>query len=106
MTVILNGDQIYTEELIRENARLTVGREADRLRIEALTVQLEDRGAPLSVEQAAEYEARLTALDRRIRDATGVIHELMAGADSCSFCGRQGCKMGDVCRPLWEGADA
>ena len=106
MTVMLNGDQIYTEELIRENARLTVGREADRLRIEELTAQLEDCAAPLSDEQAAEHEARMTAQQQRFDQAVEVIHKLMSGADRCLFCGRtKECKMGDDCRPLWKGAD-
>ena len=35
-TMILNGDQIFCDELIRENARLTVQHEADKLTIEAL----------------------------------------------------------------------
>ncbi len=30
---ILNGDQVYLDELIRENARLTVQHEADQQRI-------------------------------------------------------------------------
>ena len=29
-TVMLNGDQIYIDELIRENARLTIQHEADK----------------------------------------------------------------------------
>ena len=33
-TVILNGDQVYCDELIRENARLTIQHEADRLTLE------------------------------------------------------------------------
>ena len=35
-TVILNGDQVYCDELIRENARLTIQHEADRQKMEAL----------------------------------------------------------------------
>ena len=33
-TVILNGDQVYCDELIRENARLTIQHEADRLTLD------------------------------------------------------------------------
>lgn len=41
-TMILNGDQIFCDELIRENARLTVQHEADKLTIEALRQQVQD----------------------------------------------------------------
>ena len=34
---ILNGDQIYLDELIRENARLTIQHKADHQRILALS---------------------------------------------------------------------
>ena len=39
-TVILNGDQVYMEELIRENARLTVRVEAEKQRREELEAAL------------------------------------------------------------------
>ena len=35
-TMILNGDQIFCDELIRENARLTVQHEADVQRMKEL----------------------------------------------------------------------
>lgn len=41
-TVILNGDQIYCDELIRENARLTVQHEADVARLEACEARLSE----------------------------------------------------------------
>ena len=41
-TVILNGDQVYCDELIRENARLTIQHEVDRQKMEALERQIED----------------------------------------------------------------
>ena len=44
-TVILNGDQVYMEELIRENARLTVQVEAERQHRRELEAVL-DRAAP------------------------------------------------------------
>lgn len=43
--VILNGDPVYLDELIRENARLTVMQEAYRMRIKELGEALAD--APL-----------------------------------------------------------
>lgn len=37
--MILNGDQVYCDELIRENARLTIQHEADRLTLEQMRKQ-------------------------------------------------------------------
>ena len=37
VVAVLNGDQVYVEELIRENARLAVQHEADRQRLELLS---------------------------------------------------------------------
>lgn len=42
MSIVMNKETIYTDELIRENARLTVQHEADKLAIEALRQQVQD----------------------------------------------------------------
>lgn len=47
-TVILNGDQVYCDELIRENARLTIQHEVDRQKMEALERQIEDQAANIA----------------------------------------------------------
>ena len=39
LTVILNGEQVFCDELIRESARLAIQHEADKLTIEALRQQ-------------------------------------------------------------------
>ena len=47
-TVILNGDQVYCDELIRENARLTIQHEVDQQKMEALERQIEDQAANIA----------------------------------------------------------
>ena len=54
-TVILNGDQVYCDELIRENARLTIQHEVDRQKMEALERQIEDQAANIASLEAHSY---------------------------------------------------
>lgn len=42
LTVILNGEQVFCDELIRESARLAIQHEADKLTIEVLRQQVQD----------------------------------------------------------------
>lgn len=53
--VILNGDQVYCDELIRENARLTIQHEVDRQKMEALERQIEDQAANIASLEAHSY---------------------------------------------------
>ena len=43
LTVILNGEQVFCDELIRESARLSVQHEVDRQKMEGLERQIETR---------------------------------------------------------------
>ena len=103
-TVILNGDQVYMEELVRENARLTIQHAADHERILALSdlvKQLEQENSELS--SRAEREKVLASkLDQAIQD----LHFVMAGGDACTKC-KNKCLMGtaDGCEPRWKGLD-
>jgi hypothetical protein len=81
------------DELIRENARLLIRQEADRMRIAELEELLEE--PPAVSGEAEEYKARLT---RAVED----LHALMAGAPHCDYCGRV-CKFGEDCAPQWRG---
>lgn len=116
--VILNGDQIYLEELIRENARLTVQHEADQQRIMApcdrveqlgqenkrLSQQAEEAEENLSMAAAGLEREKVLAskLDQAIKD----LHFVMAGGDACTVC-KNKCLMGtaDACEPSWKGLD-
>ena len=117
-TVILNGDQVYMEELVRENARLTIQHAADHERILALSdlvKQLEQENSELSsrAEQAEEDLGLVAAgrerekvlaskLDQAIHD----LHFVMADGDACTVC-KNKCLMGtaDACQPRWKGLD-
>lgn len=102
-TVILNGDQIYMDELIRENARLTIRHEADQMVIEELT---EKMGLMETAERAAKEAVPLKIeLDKTkalLAQASEVIHYLMKSGDPCKVCAKT-CKMGEECVPLWRG---
>lgn len=114
--VILNGDQVYTEELIRENARLTIQHEADHQRILALcdrVEQLERENSTLSSRaELAEGDLQLVkdglsrekVLAEKLDQAIQDLHALMAGGDACAVC-KNKCLMGAACEPRWKGLD-
>lgn len=116
--VILNGDQVYLEELVRENARLTVQVEAERQHqreLEEVLARLKQENSALfSRAEQAEGDLGLVAaglerakvlavkLDQAIED----LHFVMAGGDACTKC-KNKCLMGtaDACQPRWKGLD-
>lgn len=109
--VILNGDQVYMEELIRENARLTVRVETEqrhRRELEAALTRLKHDNEVLSsraelVKDGLEREKALAVkLDQAIKD----LHFVMADGDACQVC-KNKCLMGtaDACEPRWKGLD-
>lgn len=113
--VILNGDQVYMEELVRENARLMIQVEAERRHrreLEATITRLKQENETLAdhVEQAEEdlklsadglvrEEGLAAKLDQAIKD----LHFVMAGGDACTVC-KNKCPMGkaDDCKPCWK----
>jgi phage shock protein A len=117
-TVILNGDQVYTEELVRENARLTVQVEAERqhrreleaalarlkMENEALSSRAEQAEGDLGLVAAGLEQEKVLAskLDQAIHD----LHFVMADGDACTVC-KNKCLMGtaDACEPRWKGLD-
>ena len=115
---VMDKETIFTDELIRENARLTIQHEADHERILALldlVKQLEQENSELSsraeqtegdlglVAAGLEREKVLSSkLDQAIQD----LHFVMAGGDACAIC-KNKCLMGtaDACAPRWKGLD-
>ena len=116
--VILNGDQVYMEELIRENARLTVQVEAERQHrreLEAVVarLKLENEGLSSRAEQTegdlglvADGLERENVLASKLNQAIQDLHFVMAGGDACTKC-KNKCLMGtaDACEPRWKGLD-
>lgn len=106
-TVILNGDQVYCDELIRENARLTIQHEVDRQKMEALERQIEDQAANIASLEAHSYAREdleeLADLRRTVDKAIKDLHFVMAGGDPCEVCAKV-CMMGEGnCQPVWTG---
>lgn len=101
--VMLNGDQVYLDELIRENARLTVMQEAFRVRIAELEQQIEDQAANIASLEVHSY-ARESADDLRhykslLKKAVNDLHFIWLAADPCKVCAKK-CMMGEGnCRP-------
>lgn len=98
-TVILNGDQVYCDELIRENARLTIQHEVDRQKMEALERQIEDQAANIASLEAHSYAREdleeLADLRRTVDKAIKDLH--------CKVCAKV-CMMGEGnCQPVWTG---
>lgn len=111
VVAVLNGDQVYVEELIRENARLAVQHEADRQPAGA-AVRAGDPGRPAGggayggqsqiLDLQAGTNAGKSLADKLLR-AVSDLHFVMAGGDPCKVCGKV-CMMGTTkCEPVWKG---
>ena len=114
---ILNGDQVYLEELIRENARLTVQHRADHDTILALSDQVEaleaEAATAKDAEAATAYEReRVYQLECKLADVNAMLakaiedlHFVMADGDGCKVCTRK-CTFGTgECKPVWRGEE-
>ena len=108
---ILNGDQIYLDELIRENARLTIQHEADHQQILALcdhvkALEAEAEASQDAAERARSAENELGKADAMLRRAIEDLHFVMAGGDACKVCALK-CTFGTGdCKPVWKGEEA
>ena len=113
--VILNGDQIYLEELVRENARLTIQHRADHDTILALSDRVEmleaeaaavhDTEATIACERERAYQAerKLADMNAMLAKAIEDLHTLMAGGVPCEMCTVK-CAFGEGnCKPVWRG---
>ena len=107
-TVILNGDQVYCDELIRENARLTIQHEADRLTLEQMRKQCvssEECTAKVAEAYARADKAKrdAEALNSKLNKAVADLRFVMAGGDPCRVCAVK-CTFGEGnCKPVWRG---
>lgn len=101
---------IYMDELVRENARMAVQHEADRLKIEMLEQQIADQAANIASLEAHAY-AREDAeehhhAEAKLRQAISDLHFVMAGGDPCKVCTVK-CAFGEGhCKPVWRGEEA
>lgn len=107
---MLNGDQVYLDELIRENARLTVQHEADLLRADQLEERLASlpstQGIRQSQERARIAEEKLGGVNAMLARAIEDLHFVMAGGDACKVCALK-CTFGTgECKPVWRGEEA
>lgn len=109
MSIVLNKETIFTDELIRENARLTIQHEVDRQKMEALEQQVADQAeniASLEVHSYAREDfENLQHYKSQLLKALTDLRFVMAGGDPCRVCAKK-CMMGeDNCQPVWRGGD-
>ena len=106
---ILNGNQIYMDELIRENAWLTVQHKVDEMEMaeleehnSVLQRELDRLGVYADVqEDVVEHKRTKRMLDQAIKD----LHFVMAGGDPCKVCTVK-CVFGaGECKPVWQGEE-
>lgn len=118
MSIVTDKDTIFVDELIRENARLTVQHEADQQRILALCDRVEqleqDEGSAVKALEAcgcAQNRARIAEVklgqsEAMLRKAVADLHFVMAGGDPCKVCTVK-CAFGEgTCKPVWRGEKA
>lgn len=118
MSIVTDKDTIFVDELIRENARLTVQHEADLLRADQLVAELEEvKAAVPSAQEALEAcgcaqdrariaEVKLGKSEAMLRKAVADLHFVMAGGDPCKVCTVK-CAFGEgTCKPVWRGEKA
>ena len=124
-SIVTDKNTIFVDELIRENARLTVQHEADQQIIDGH----KKRAAELEVlhtKTVAEYEDRIAgykedldglieahnqaeetipALQKKLAKAIADLHFVMAGGDPCKVCTVK-CAFGaGNCKPVWHGEE-
>lgn len=115
MSIVTDKDTIFVDELIRENARLTVQHEADLLRADQLVAELDEvKAAVPSAQEALEAcdraqnrartaEAKLAQVNAMLARALDDLHFVMAGGDPCKVCTVK-CAFGTgECKPVWRG---
>lgn len=116
-TVMLNGDQIYIDELIRENVRLTIRHEADNQTICRLMERSVDAEAyEAKIKEAYAYadkakqevdcaKAVAQEYNAKLQQAIADLHFVMAGGDPCKVCTVK-CAFGaGNCKPVWRGEE-
>lgn len=115
MSIVTDKETIFVDELIRENARLTVQHEADQQRILALCDRVEqleqDEGSAVKAleacgcaqDRARIAEVKLGQSEAMLRKAVADLHFTMAGGDPCKVCTVK-CAFGEgTCKPVWRG---
>ena len=110
-SIVMDKETIFTDELIRENARLTIQHEADHQQILALcdhvkALEAEAEASQDAAERARSAENELGKADAMLRRAVEDLHFLMAGGDACKVCALK-CTFGTGdCKPVWKGEEA
>ena len=108
-SIVLSKESIFYDELIRENARLTVQHEADQLVIQNMASRIENLEIMENDYQEAEairkeallMKEELDAVKTEREKAVEALTYVMGGGDACKICKKQ-CRFGDDCQPIWD----
>lgn len=108
--IVMDKETIFTDELIRENARLTIQHEADLLRADQLEERLTYAPSIQDIQQAMERartaEDKLGGVNAMLCRAIEDLHFVMGGGDPCKVCALK-CAFGTgECKPIWQGEEA
>ena len=109
MSIVTDKETIFVDELIRENARLTVQHKADEMEMaeleghnSVLQQELDRLGLYADMqEDIMEHQRTKRMLDQAIKD----LQFVMAGGDPCKVCTVK-CAFGTgECKPVWRGEE-
>lgn len=109
-SIVVNKEQIFMDELIRENARLTVQHEADLLRADQLAAELGKVKASVpsaneALAACGRARAQARTAEAKLRRAIADLHFVMADGDPCRVCTVK-CAFGEgTCKPVWRGEE-
>lgn len=109
---LFNGDQVFIEAVIQQNAQLIVDIEALKMQknqmaqtIKELEVKVAEDTELANEELKESCEAmsiKYTSAEAEALVAKQAILFLMSGGNPCEVCAKT-CKMGEDCNPVWEG---
>lgn len=106
-SIVLEKEQIFIDELIRENARLTIQHEADQrvirdLRDQVATEEFERQEMAVLKRECEVAKYNTQVLEAKLSKAVEDLHFVMAGGDPCKVCTVR-CAFGEEeCKPVWR----
>lgn len=109
---LFNGDQVFIEAVIKQNAKLIVDIEALKMQKSQMAQTIKDLEAQIAEgtkvaneelqESCEEMSIKYASAEAEALAAKQAILFLMSGGKPCEVCAKT-CKMGEECDPVWEG---
>ena len=109
---LFNGDKVFIEAVIQQNAKLIVDIEALKMQKSQMAQTIKDleaqiaEGTALADEElkelCEEMSIKYASAEAEALAAKQAIFFLMSGGNPCDVCAKT-CKMGEECNPVWKG---